>query len=82
MSTREELEKAVVDASDAWYAADDARDVAEVAYDAASVALADYDEKNTSQLDRLEKLLVNVRTEEFDNWCKESDDGADEEKNT
>ena len=39
-------------------------------------------EKNTSQLDRLEKLLVNVRTEEFDNWCKESDDGADEEKNT
>jgi hypothetical protein len=26
MSTREELEKAVVDASDAWYAADDARD--------------------------------------------------------
>ena len=49
MSTREELEKAVKDASDAWYAADDARDVAEVAYDAASVALADYDdkEKNT-----------------------------------
>ena len=84
MTTREELVQAVKDASDAWYAADDARDVAEVAYDAASVALADYDdkEKNTSQLDRLEKLLVNVRTEEFDNWCKESDDGADEEKNT
>ena len=44
---REELEKAVVDASDAWYAADDARDVAEVAYDAAFAALADYDEENT-----------------------------------
>ena len=45
---REELVKAVKDASDAWYAADDARDIAEVAYDAASIALAYYDEeKNT-----------------------------------
>ena len=42
---REELVKAVKDASDAWYAADDARDIAEVAYDAASIALADYDDK-------------------------------------
>ena len=25
---------------------------------------------------------ITDRTEEFDNWCKESDDGADEEKNT
>lgn len=47
MTTREELVKAVTDASDAWYAADDARDVAEVAYDAAFAALADYDEGNT-----------------------------------
>jgi hypothetical protein len=47
MKTREELEKAVVDASDAWYAADDAKDAAEVAYDAALFALADYDEGNT-----------------------------------
>ena len=44
MKTREELVKAVRDASDAWYAADDARDIAEVAYDAAVFALADYDE--------------------------------------
>jgi hypothetical protein len=47
MKTREELVKAVKDASDAWYAADDARDIAEVAYDAALFALADYDEENT-----------------------------------
>ena len=32
-----------------------------------------------AQLDRLDKLLVNVRTDEFDAWRKESDDGAEEE---
>jgi hypothetical protein len=48
MSAREELEKAVKDASDAWYAADDARDDAEVAaLNAAFAALADYDKENT-----------------------------------
>ena len=46
MSTREELEKAVVDASDAWYAADDARDTAEAEYNNAKAALADYDEES------------------------------------
>jgi hypothetical protein len=44
MSKREELEKAVVDASDAWYAADDARDAAEVEYNDAKAALEDYEE--------------------------------------
>lgn len=48
MTAREELEKAVVDASNAWFAADDARDVAQVAYDAARQALIAYDkEENT-----------------------------------
>jgi hypothetical protein len=44
MSTREELVKAVEDASDAWYAADDARDAAEVEYNNAKAALEDYEE--------------------------------------
>jgi hypothetical protein len=44
MSTREELVKAVVDASDAWYAADDARDTAEIEYNNARAALEDYEE--------------------------------------
>jgi hypothetical protein len=44
MSTREELVKAVEEASDAYYAADDARDAAEVEYNNAKAALEDYEE--------------------------------------
>ncbi len=50
MKTREELEKAVEDASDVWYAADGtAADwhFAAVAWDVAKAALADYDKENT-----------------------------------
>ena len=79
MTTREELVQAVWAAAAARAAAHAAWDSTYDAWDAARQALIAYDkEKNTSQLDRLEKLLVNVRTEEFDNWCKESDDGAEE----
>ena len=34
------------------------------------------------RLYQLNQDRVTDRTEEFDSWCKESDDGADEEKNT
>ena len=47
MSTREELVKAVEDASDAFYAADDTKDYYYNAYVIADAALAAYDkEKN------------------------------------
>ena len=59
----------------AWSAYYDSCTAIDDRWDAAK---AKREEKNTSQLDRIEKLLVNVRTEEFDNWCKESDDGAEE----
>ena len=44
---REELVRAVEDASDAYYAADDARDDAKIAYGIATNALAVYDKENT-----------------------------------
>jgi hypothetical protein len=51
MSTREELEKAVVDAMDALYAADDAKDAAKAEYNTAmaalKAALKAYDKENT-----------------------------------
>lgn len=80
MSTREELVKAMEDASDAWYAADDARDAAEVEYNNAKAAL---EEKGGGKievcpgvtLDQFKvALLTDDKSEEFDNWCKESDD--------
>ena len=51
MKTREELEKAVDDASDAYYATDDllmdAMDDAEAEYNTAMAALKAYDKENT-----------------------------------
>jgi hypothetical protein len=46
MKTREELEQAVEEASDAYYAADDARDDAKIAYGIATNDLAVYDKEN------------------------------------
>jgi hypothetical protein len=66
MKTREELVQVVYDAWAAKVAAD--RDLADAtaATATALTALVAYDKENTSQLDRLEKLLCDVTTGEFD----------------